>query len=319
MIIKQASKLSIVIPTYNRAEFLEHLITTHIALFEKYNINIFISDNGSTDNTFDIVKKLRESHPCISYHKNNKNLGADLNIETALKAPETDYIWLLGDTYCFNEYVLIYILKNLDQGFDHILLNVGNEVETVPGQIYTDQNKLVDDLFWLMTCLSVHIYSRKTISGANFYRYRDCHFLQTGILLEHINKQDFKILWSPEHSVDRMPEINGAKKVTWNDKFFDIWIESRVNFALSLPPGYRLSSKLRGAKRVSAKHDTLSAKQILAFRANSILNLKTAIKHKRALIFCCTPLIYFFLFFCAAIPTKFFSSARYLHRLAKKT
>ncbi|WP_259699727.1 glycosyltransferase family 2 protein [Pseudomonas protegens] len=309
------SKLSIVIPTYNRANFLEHLLESHMPMLEKHQVKVFISDNGSTDETCKIIERLKEKYPSLYYHQNKENLGADLNIETALKMPETDYIWLLGDTYNFCEDVLIYVLKSLDSNYDHILLNVGNEVKTVTSQIYTDQNKLLDDLFWLMTCLSVHIYSRKLINNANFKRYRGCHFLQTGILLEYIDQNKFNICWSLEHSVDRKPEIKGVKKTTWNDRFFEIWIESRVNFALSLPPTYKLSSKIKGARSVSAEYKALSLKQILAFRANSTLNFRTATKYKHALRLCCSRPNLLILLLCSILPSIFFSPIRYLYRL----
>ena len=51
-------QLSIVIPTYNRADFLDYSLKLHIPIVKKYNICIYISDNASTDNTKEVINKL---------------------------------------------------------------------------------------------------------------------------------------------------------------------------------------------------------------------------------------------------------------------
>ena len=44
MNIEINKKLSIVIPTYNRASFLDYSLETHIPLAKEYNISIYIFD-----------------------------------------------------------------------------------------------------------------------------------------------------------------------------------------------------------------------------------------------------------------------------------
>ncbi|WP_235777321.1 glycosyltransferase family 2 protein [Pseudomonas piscis] len=129
MTAKTTSKLSIAIPTCNRATFIEHFLILHRPLLEKHGINILISDNASTDNTQEVVKNFKKTYSNLEYRQNEENLGADRNIELALKMSTTEYTWLLGDTYCFDEKLLNYILSAIESGFDHILLNVGNEVK----------------------------------------------------------------------------------------------------------------------------------------------------------------------------------------------
>ena len=92
-------KLSIVIPTYNRADFLDYSLEIHIPMLKEYGIEIAIFDNASTDNTEKVVSKWMEEYPYLSYHRSETNIGPDANFERALKYPDTEYIWLLGDTY----------------------------------------------------------------------------------------------------------------------------------------------------------------------------------------------------------------------------
>ncbi|MBV5277921.1 MAG: glycosyltransferase family 2 protein [Campylobacteraceae bacterium] len=113
--MEQNKQLSIVIPTYNRADFLDYSLEVHIPLLEKYNIQIFISDNASTDNTREIVSKWMKEYKFLSYYQNETNIGPDANFEKALKLPDTEYIWLLSDTYQIPDDGISYLLSTIEK------------------------------------------------------------------------------------------------------------------------------------------------------------------------------------------------------------
>jgi glycosyltransferase involved in cell wall biosynthesis len=92
--------LSIVIPTYNRAIFLENLLACIIPQTEKVRgeIEICISNNCSTDNTREIVANFQKKYPgLINYNENKKNLGFDRNVLLVMEMARGDFVWLLGD------------------------------------------------------------------------------------------------------------------------------------------------------------------------------------------------------------------------------
>ena len=67
--------LSICIPTYNREKCLQQCLDSIVnqKAFNA-NIEIVISDNASSDNTDELVKKYQEKYTNISYKKNKENL-----------------------------------------------------------------------------------------------------------------------------------------------------------------------------------------------------------------------------------------------------
>ena len=65
--------LSIIIPTYNRALFISDTISS-ILLQNYQNWECIIVDDGSTDNTEQIVSEFSKSHPSIHYFKRPENL-----------------------------------------------------------------------------------------------------------------------------------------------------------------------------------------------------------------------------------------------------
>jgi glycosyltransferase involved in cell wall biosynthesis len=67
--------LSICIPTYNRAEYLDKSIASIIRQkeFHRGDVELVIADNASDDNTEEVVKKYQEKYENIVYFKNNEN------------------------------------------------------------------------------------------------------------------------------------------------------------------------------------------------------------------------------------------------------
>jgi len=95
-------KVSVIIPTYNRAEFLGQAIES--ALAQDYpNIEIIVIDNASTDNTQNIVNSYIEDAR-IKYFINPENIGMVNNWKKALYEYVTGewFIILSDDDYLIN-------------------------------------------------------------------------------------------------------------------------------------------------------------------------------------------------------------------------
>lgn len=92
--------ITIAIPTYNRAVYLENLLS-HIAPQAKElegMVQICISNNCSTDKTREIVANFQKKYPgLINYSENKENLGADRNLFKIIEMSQGDFIWPLGD------------------------------------------------------------------------------------------------------------------------------------------------------------------------------------------------------------------------------
>ena len=91
-------KISICIPTYNRAECLVNCLNSIKLNSSKFNneVEVCISDNCSTDQTEEVVRNAQE-HLCIKYHKNSKNLGIPFNFLNVVDMAGGEFVWLLGD------------------------------------------------------------------------------------------------------------------------------------------------------------------------------------------------------------------------------
>jgi glycosyltransferase involved in cell wall biosynthesis len=89
-------KVSILIPTFNRAEMLKRAIESALSQ-DYYNLEVIVSDNASEDNTPEIVKEFLEDDR-FKYYRNEKNLGLVNNFKKLVLEHMTgDYFILLSD------------------------------------------------------------------------------------------------------------------------------------------------------------------------------------------------------------------------------
>jgi hypothetical protein len=159
---------------------------------------------------------------------------------------------------------------------------VGDELKHINTQDYSDQNILLHDMFWLMTCLSTLVYSSKVIRNANFERYRNTSFIQTGIIFEYIAGRDFVIHWNRSQSVRRVLSTGGVRKDLWShDRLFEIWIEQRSNLILSLPASYSIKTKLDA---ILYSSNMAGIKSLLMLRYRNILNITVYRNHTNLLL-----------------------------------
>jgi len=87
-------KVTVAIPTYNRAGFLGEAIKSVLSQTCS-DFDLVIIDNASTDKTKEVVKSFTDKR--ISYHKNNENVGIISNWNKSLAFAKGKYFMILGD------------------------------------------------------------------------------------------------------------------------------------------------------------------------------------------------------------------------------
>jgi len=87
-------KVSVIIPTYNRAKFVPNAVRSVIN--QKYNnLEIVIVDDGSEDNMQTVVNSLKEEYPNIIYCHNERSKGPSGARNTGIIKSSGDYISFL--------------------------------------------------------------------------------------------------------------------------------------------------------------------------------------------------------------------------------
>jgi len=119
-------KISICIPTYNRAAHLTNCLQSIIVNNSRSEIDfqVCVSDNCSTDETEDVVRRAQASI-AIKYQKNYRNLGIPKNFLNVVEMADGEFVWLIGDDDLLLPYAIeeLYELINKHKNVDFFYIN----------------------------------------------------------------------------------------------------------------------------------------------------------------------------------------------------
>lgn len=89
-------KLSICIPTRNRARYLEELLE-RIYYQDAHGIDVVVSDNASTDKTNEVCARYANLIRGFRYYRNTTNIGAVPNLRQVMRMARGEWVWPMGD------------------------------------------------------------------------------------------------------------------------------------------------------------------------------------------------------------------------------
>lgn len=134
--MKFKDKISVIIPTYNRAKLIKKSINS--ILNQTYdNIEVIVVDDCSTDNTEEVIKKIKDDR--IRYIKLKKNSGACAARNAGIKVATGKYINFndSDDEYLPTKIETQYnnlIKNNSDMDFCRIMIHINNNEFPIPSE-----------------------------------------------------------------------------------------------------------------------------------------------------------------------------------------
>lgn len=217
--------LSICIPTWNRSKFLNESLkrlSVQISEIDAADVEIFISDNASTDSTQQIVEKYINDGVPISYQKNAENVGAARNFIQCILWSKGQYIWLLGDDDFLKDNalkIIINILKNQNYGLLH-LYSFGNKDRSPV--VIEDKKDFIRSVSYYITFMSGNIFNRDIVQEIkNPEQYIPTHLLQVPYYIEALCKHQYNVLVGS--NLILLPPADGANNGGYN--FFEVFVQ----------------------------------------------------------------------------------------------
>ena len=167
--------LTIAVPTWNRSKTLNNALWHLLPQISQYKseIELIISDNASTDNTQDIIKKwVKEyNHLNIKTYQQNENLGFYGNFLTCRDLSSGQFFWLLSDDDFIQENTISTVIQTLKNYQDEI------------GFLFLENKKRQNTEIKEYSLIGMfHKYNRKLTftSAVIFYNQKDNdHYLKT--------------------------------------------------------------------------------------------------------------------------------------------
>jgi abequosyltransferase len=91
----QPIKLSVCIPTYNRAAFIGKTLESILSQ-DSESIEVVVVDGASADDTSEIVASFQKQFTNVIYHRGINNMGVDRDMATAVELSRGKYCWLMS-------------------------------------------------------------------------------------------------------------------------------------------------------------------------------------------------------------------------------
>ena len=115
-----AKKISILVPVYNSASFMNKLLEAIDAqrIISGWDLELILVDDGSKDKSFAKIEELAAQYPYIKGIKLSKNFGHQIAVKTALSHSTGDYVAIIDDDLQDPPSLLPYFFSYLDQGYD---------------------------------------------------------------------------------------------------------------------------------------------------------------------------------------------------------
>lgn len=241
--------LSIAIPTYNRAPFLDRCLESllHQLSSCSYAIEVLVSDNCSNDNTTDIVKKYQSRGCTITYVRNEENLGMDGNFASCIKQSKGKYIWLLGDDDYLKENALQRICEIIckkDYGLVHI--DGSGSRYSYREKLFSSPGDFISEVNVFITFISGNIFSSKVLCQVDDSKYAGTFLTQVPYYLAAANSGHENVIIS-----DSILDTGAAATNNGGYNFAKVFFHNYMSILTKCVKDGILSSKHWGAIKKS--------------------------------------------------------------------
>jgi polyisoprenyl-phosphate glycosyltransferase len=113
-------KISILVPVYNSASFMNKLLEAIEAqrILSGWDLELVLVDDGSKDKSFEKIEELALKYNYIKGIKLSKNFGHQIAVKTALSHCQGDYVAIIDDDLQDPPSLLPHFFSFLDKGYD---------------------------------------------------------------------------------------------------------------------------------------------------------------------------------------------------------
>lgn len=185
--------LTIAIPTYNRLEKLKVSLKKVLDYTEGHDeIEIFVSDNASTDGTKEYVANIQKENRNLNYYRNETNLGFDGNFLNCFRKARGKYLWILSDDDWLMENAVKTVLHVIEQEpimvFCNLCLAEARQdigvLEKGDTLFLEDKNDFLKAIGVYITFISSLIYNMSFVRKiGNMEEYKGSNILQSYVAI----------------------------------------------------------------------------------------------------------------------------------------
>lgn len=225
------SKLSIIIPMYNEEESLPFLYKRLCHLGDKiknYDLEFLFVNDGSKDNSLQIVKQLRKHDSRVCYVNLSRNFGKEVAMGAAFDYVTGDCVAIIDADLQDPPELIIDMLKYYEEGYDDVYAKRRSRDGETWFKKFTSKT-----FYKILQCVS-RVEIQKDTGDFRLLSRRAVEALKSFSENQRYTKGMFSLIGFKKKEIqfDRDPRIAGTTK--WNYlKLVDLAIDGIVSFTIS--------------------------------------------------------------------------------------
>ena len=271
--------LSIVIPSFNRIDFLKLNLEEIINQAYEHNVQVFLSQDGIDDEIRKFSKQIESRYENFHFKESNTRLGHDDNFLKCFDVHNSKFTWILGDSISVHKGSIREVLDVIDEYSPSIIgLNADHRKINSTQKKYEDPRFVFSKFAWHLTYTGSVVYSRNAlniIQSIDFSRSID--FPHTAIIFHSLAKE-CSFFW-----IDSNLIYSKQKKVSyWHAKAIETFICNWESAIHSLPGIYN-DLKEEVILKHSYKAKVFSFKSLVKMRLLGSMNLEIFINNRQKL------------------------------------
>lgn len=224
-------KLSIVIPMYNEEESLPYLYKRLISLSDKinnYELEFLFINDGSSDNSLEVVKNYRQRDSRVCYLNLSRNFGKEVAMGAAFDYVTGDAVVIIDADLQDPPEIIIDMLKYYEEGYDDVYAKRRNRkgetwIKKITSTYFYKLLKAVSNVPIQEDTGDFRLLSRRAIEALKLFPER-----------QRYTKGMFSLIGFQKKAIefDRDPRVAGKTK--WNYlKLIDLAVEGITSFTIA--------------------------------------------------------------------------------------
>ncbi len=224
-------KISIIIPAYNEEEsilFLKERLSNLINTISNYEFEVLFINDGSKDNTLELIKKYREEDNRVSYVNLSRNFGKEIAMLAGLDYAKGDCVIFMDADLQDPPELIPELIKYWEEGYDDVYARR----RTREGETFL--KKITSKLYYKILQKLTNIQIQKDTGDFRLLDRRCVNALKKLRESQRCSKSMFSWIGYKKKEVlfDRDARIAGKTK--WNyKKLIDLAIDGITSFTTS--------------------------------------------------------------------------------------
>lgn len=240
----RSPKLSICIPTFNRAAFIREALES-IVVQATSECEIVVSDNASTDHTGEVVAEYARRFDRIRYTRQKENVGFDRNCDWAVECAHGEYCWLFSDDDVMKPGAISTVIEALRCNHGLVLVNGEHKDFTLSNvrapsffgveadRVYLPEefDRLFADMGICSMCLCCVVIKRSLWAARERSRYYGSWFIHTAVIFQEPLPESTLVMAKP------LMSLRLGNEQTAQAALFQVWYVCWPELLWSFPVG----------------------------------------------------------------------------------